>query len=130
MTIAIPPPRATLHPQAISPPATIATRPAYSSKLLATACASLAALSMSASAVSFDFYKLGRGAGDFLPDGVAGTDYFVVAGDNVSSSLATAANYNGNLKFTIGGLTATGHRHVYRSQHREFKTSPSGCRSR
>lgn len=79
----------------------------HSLKLLSAISAALFAATLPASAVPFDFYKLGRGAGDFLPNGVAGTDYFIIAGDNVSSSLVTSSNFNGNLKFTSGGITAT-----------------------
>src|SRR5215208_1899093 len=59
--------------------------------LFTALCAALAVVlgTVPAAAVSFDFYKLGRGVvnGDFLPDGVPGVNYFVIAGDNVSSSL-------------------------------------------
>ncbi len=56
----------------------------------------------SASAVNFDFYKLGRGnALDFLPtDGVAAT------GGDLTSSDVVHGVFNGDLTFTIGGLTA------------------------
>jgi hypothetical protein len=74
--------------------------------LLFAFAAVLAAATLPASAVSFDFYKLGRGAGDFVPNGVAGTDYFPILGDNVSSNVS-GGTFNGNLKFTNGGITAT-----------------------
>jgi hypothetical protein len=81
-------------------------------KLMAAAGAVMAATTLPASAVIavFDFYKLKSptGVGDFLPDGTAGTDYFVVSGDNVSSDFPTLAG--GALNFTNNGisLAATG----------------------
>ncbi|MEO8351989.1 MAG: hypothetical protein ABI680_09670 [Chthoniobacteraceae bacterium] len=55
----------------------------------------------SASAVDFDFYKLGRGGLDFLPtDGIAAT------GGDLTSSNVLGGIFDGDLTFTIGSLTA------------------------
>ena len=55
-----------------------------------------------AMAANFDFYKLGRGAGDFLPtDGVACT-----SGDLCSSNV-DGGQRNGDLNFVVGPITAT-----------------------
>lgn len=67
--------------------------------LLAAALVSTAALP--AMAANFDFYKLGNGAGDFLPtDGVACT-----SGDLCSSNVDGGV-LNGDLTFKSGGITA------------------------
>ena len=80
MSTAIARPVAIFTPRALTPRH-------LSLPLLPTLAALLFAAALQASAVSFDFYKLGRGVvnGDFLPDGTAGVDYHVIAGDNVSS---------------------------------------------
>ena len=65
----------------------------------------LSACTLPASAVSFDFYKLGNGGGDFLPsDGVACT------GGDLCSSNVDGGTRNGDLTFSAGGITvrATG----------------------
>ncbi len=67
-----------------------------------TSTVALACAVLTASANTFDFYKLGRGAGDFLPSG----PYFTEGGDNVSSDII-AGTYNGSLVFTQGSITAT-----------------------
>jgi PEP-CTERM motif len=68
-------------------------------KLLASAAFGTALLP--ASAANFDFYKLGNGAGDFLPtDGVACT------GGDLCSSNVNGGVLNDNLTFTTGGITA------------------------
>ena len=55
-----------------------------------------------AMAATFDFYKLGRGAGDFTPtDGVACT-----SGDLCSSNVDGGVR-NNDLNFVSGGITAT-----------------------
>lgn len=61
----------------------------------------LAAAAVPAAAAQFDFYKLGRGAGDFLPsDGIACT------GGDLCSSNADGGVLNGDLTFSTGGITA------------------------
>lgn len=61
----------------------------------------LGAAALPASAVEFSFYKLGRGAGDFLPtDGVAAT------GGDLASSNVGGGVFNGDLTFVSGGITA------------------------
>ena len=67
---------------------------------LAAALSLFAALPASADVV-FDFYKLGRGAGDFLP-----TDGIVCTGGDRCSSNVDAGTRNGDLTFTSGGITA------------------------
>lgn len=70
--------------------------------LVSTLILSAAVLTASANPVTFDFYKLGHGSGDFLPsDGVAAT------GGDLASSNVVGHIFNGDLNFTIGGITAT-----------------------
>ncbi len=60
----------------------------------------LAGAALPAAAVEFDFYKLGRGAPDFLPlDGVPCT-----AGDLCSSNVG-AGVFGDDLTFSLGGIT-------------------------
>ena len=72
-------------------------------KTLSTLTLSVVAAGLSVSAAQFDFYKLGRTGQDFLPDGTAGTDYFVVSGDNVSSIVP--GTFGGTLDYTASGIT-------------------------
>lgn len=56
-----------------------------------------------AAAVSFDFDHLGRGAAlDFLP-----TDGINVTGGDLASSNVHLGNFDGDLNYTVGDLTAT-----------------------
>ena len=52
-------------------------------------------------AANFDFYKLGNGAGDFLPSNGVGC----TSGDLCSSNV-DGGTLNGNLSYTVGGITA------------------------
>ena len=52
-------------------------------------------------AANFDFYKLGNGAGDFLPTNGVGC-----TGGDLCSSDVDAGTLNGNLIYTAGGITA------------------------
>ena len=56
-------------------------------------------------AANFDFYKLGNGAGDFLPTNGVGC-----TGGDLCSSDVDAGTLNGNLSYTAGGIAevATG----------------------
>lgn len=64
------------------------------------AAAIVGAATVPASAAQFDFYKLGRGAGDFLPsDGIACT------GGDLCSSNVDGGVRNGDLTFSDGGVT-------------------------
>lgn len=74
-------------------------------KTLSTLTLSVVAAGLSVSAAQFDFYKLGRTGQDFLPNGTAGTDYFVISSDNVSSSVPTS--FGGTLNYTAGGITVS-----------------------
>lgn len=67
---------------------------------IAAACAAFVSLPAAADTV-FDFYKLGRGAGDFVSsDGIACT------GADRCSSNVDAGVRNGDLTFQSGGITA------------------------
>ena len=61
----------------------------------------LSAAALPSMAANFDFYKLGNGAGDFLPTNGVGC----TSGDRCSSNVDGGA-LNGNLSFTVGGITA------------------------
>ena len=70
--------------------------------VLTVALLSAAALPALAGPISFDFYKLGNGADDFLPgDGIACT------GGDLCSSDVDGGIRNDDLNFTSGGTTAT-----------------------
>lgn len=66
------------------------------------AAALLAAAAFPAAAVDFNFYRLGNGAGDFLP-----TDGIACTGGDLCSSNINGAVYGGDLNFVSGGITAT-----------------------
>ncbi|MFN0126710.1 MAG: hypothetical protein ACKV19_08500 [Verrucomicrobiales bacterium] len=75
--------------------------------VVTTAVIAASSLSASAAIATFDFYKLKSGgqAGDFIPDGVLGTDYFNVSGDFVSS--AFPGSVGGDLNYTNNGISLT-----------------------
>ena len=61
----------------------------------------LSAATLPSVAANFDFYKLGNGAGDFLPTNGVGC----TSGDRCSSNV-DGGTLNGNLSYTVGGITA------------------------
>jgi hypothetical protein len=74
----------------------------YAMKALALLAAALvSAAAFPSMAADFDFYKLGNGAGDFLPTKGVGC-----TGGDLCSSNVDGGVLNGNLTYTNGGITA------------------------
>lgn len=65
------------------------------------AAAALASIALPAAAVDFNFYELGRGAGDYLP-----TNGNVCTGGDRCSSNVNGGAFGGTLNFVSGGITA------------------------
>ena len=77
---------------------------------MALSAAVLAVATLPSQADQFDFYKLKSGgqAGDFKPDGTLNTDFWnSTGGDLTSSHVNLPSVFGGNLRYTIGSLTAT-----------------------
>ncbi len=83
------------------------------STALAVVLAASAALNgpaFASSPVTFDFSNLkhsGGGAGDLLPSEVLNTGYWKCTGGDLCSSDIDHGKFGGDLKYTVGGLTAT-----------------------
>lgn len=77
---------------------------------MALGAAVLAVATLSTQADQFDFYKLGHNnATDFKPDGTLNTlgGYWNSTGGDLTSSDVDLSIFNGNLRYTVGSLTAT-----------------------